>query len=235
MTETQNDPTEKPLYYFNKPIGEERWIKYTKENSLYENASWNRVNHIYHSYYLNGTWFPRIGKCVFCGDSFTLNSGSISYCSQRCTNDAAMLAIKVARLKKRTNAKTVCPSCGQAFTIAKSGRIRKFCSNKCRQRAHRVLQNAVSANLPQLDSVTMQSHRVLRNAVCDKMSATALCNGLQVAHSRPKNTSRANTAKALAEQYGVSERTIRRDGKRAEAIERMLAACVSPRQKNAVC
>ena len=44
-----------------------------------------------------------------------------------------------------------------------------------------------------------------------------------------------NTAKALADQHGVSERTIKSDGKRAEAIERMLAACVSPRQKNAVC
>jgi endogenous inhibitor of DNA gyrase (YacG/DUF329 family) len=199
MTETQNEPTEKPLYYFNKPIGEERSINYTKENSLYENQ--------YRVY----TWLRRIGKCVVCGDSFRGNNNS--YCSQRCINDAAMLAVKVARLKKRTNAKTLCPSCGQAFTIAKSGRIRKFCSNKCRQRAH----------------------RVLRNAVRDKVSPTALCNGLQVAHSRPKNTSRANTAKALAEQYGVSERTIRRDGKRAEAIERMLAACVSPRQKNAVC
>lgn len=145
MTETQNDPTEKQLYYFNKPIGEERWIRYTKENSLYENQ--------YRVY----TWLRRIGKCVICGDSFRGNNNS--YCSQRCINDAAMLAVKVARLKKRTNAKTVCQSCGQAFTIAKSGRIRKFCSNKCRQRAYRVLRNAVSANLPQ----------------------TALCNGLQVA------------------------------------------------------
>jgi len=221
MTETQNEPTEKRLYYFNKPIGEERWIRYTKENSLYENQ--------YRVY----TWLRRIGKCVVCGDSFRGNNNS--YCSQRCINDAAMLAVKVARLKKRTNAKTVCPSCGQAFPIAKSGRIREFCSNKCRQRAHRVLRNAVSANLPQLDSVTMQAHRVLRNAVRGKVSPTALCNDLQVAHSRPKNTSRVNTAKALAEQYGVSERTIRRDGKRAEAIERMLAACVSPQQKNAVC
>jgi len=185
MTETQNEPTEKPLYYFNKPIGEERSINYTKENSLYENQ--------YRVY----TWLRRIGKCVVCGDSFRGNNNS--YCSQRCINDAAMLAVKVARLKKRTNAKTLCPSCGQAFTIAKSGRIRKFCSNKCRQRAHRVLRNAVSANLPQLDSVTMRAHRVLRNAVRDKVSPTALCNGLQVAHSRPKNTSRANTAKALAE------------------------------------
>ena len=204
MTETQNDPTEKRLYYFNKPIGEERWIRYTKENSLYENQ--------YRVY----TWLRRIGKCVVCGDSFRGNRNS--YCSQRCINDAAMLAVKVARLKKRTNAETLCPSCGQAFTIAKSGRIRKFCSNKCRQRAHRVLRNAVKADLPQ----------------------TALCNGLQVAHSRPKNTGRAkspsaevalhvNTARALAKAYGVSERTIRRDGKRAEAIERMLAACVSPR------
>ena len=204
MTETQNDPTEKQLYYFNKPIGEERGIRYTKENSLYENHY--RVN----SYYSNGTWLPRIGKCVVCGDSFTLNNGSISYCSQRCTNDAGMLAVKVARLKKRTNAKTLCPSCGQAFTIAKSGRIRKFCSNKCRQRAHRVLQNAV----------------------VDKMSTTALCNGLHVAHSRPKNTSRATTAKALAEQYRVSERTIRRDGKRAEAIDKL--ALTAPEQAQAV-
>ena len=125
MAETQNDPTEKPLYYFNKPIGEERWIRYTKENSLYENQ--------YRVY----TWLRRIGKCVVCGDSFRGNNNS--YCSQRCINDAAMLAVKVARLKKRTNAKTVCLSCGQAFTIAKSGRIRKFCSNKCRQRAHRVV------------------------------------------------------------------------------------------------
>ena len=125
MTETQNDPTEKPLYYFNKPIGEERWIRYTKENSLYENQ--------YRVY----TRLRRIGKCVVCGDSFRGNSNS--YCSQRCINDAAMLAVKVARLKQRTNAKTLCPSCGQAFPIAKSGRIRKFCSNKCRQRAHRVV------------------------------------------------------------------------------------------------
>jgi hypothetical protein len=73
---------------------------------------------------------------------------------------------------------------------------------------------------------------VLRNAVSANLPQTALCNGLQVAHSRPKNTSRANTAKALAEQYGVSERTIRRDGKRAEALDRL--AVTAPEQAQAV-
>jgi hypothetical protein len=62
------------------------------------------------------------------------------------------------------------------------------------------------------------------------------------AHSRPANTGGAkspsaevalqvNTAKALADQHGVTERTIRNDGKRAEAIERMLAAVVATTRK----
>jgi hypothetical protein len=43
--------------------------------------------------------------------------------------------------------------------------------------------------------------------------------------------SQVNTAKALADQHGVTERTIRNDGKRAEAIERMLAAVVATTRK----
>jgi hypothetical protein len=64
----------------------------------------------------------------------------------------------------------------------------------------------------------------------------------KAAHSRPANTGGAkspsaevalqvNTAKALADQHGVTERTIRNDGKRAEAIERMLAAVVATTRK----
>jgi len=65
----------------------------------------------------------------------------------------------------------------------------------------------------------------------------------KAAHSRPANTGGAksptaevavqvNTAKALADQHGVSERTIRSDGKRADAIDRL--ARTAPDQAKAV-
>lgn len=65
----------------------------------------------------------------------------------------------------------------------------------------------------------------------------------KAAHSRPANTGGAkspsaevalqvNTAKALADQHGVSERTIKSDGKRAEAIDKL--ALTAPEQAQAV-
>ena len=172
MNEIQNDKEEKNVPYCHKPVGEDRWIRYTKENSLKKN--YGKYCHCSHT-------FKRESKCVLCGDNFNhKHENSPRYCSYRCQSDTAMIAVKVARLKKRTSATTSCPSCGQVFSVAKRGRIRRFCSNKCRQKAHRVvtksacgkftttafcnndggrgewLRNAVSANLRQLHSVTIK-------------------------------------------------------------------------------
>ena len=126
MNEIQNDSEKKNPPYCHKPVGEDRWIRYTKENSRVEN---------YQRYPQSA---KRNAKCIVCGDDFKCRKISL-YCSHRCINDAAMIAVKVARIKKRTSATTSCPSCGQVFSVAKRGRIRRFCSNKCRQRAHRVV------------------------------------------------------------------------------------------------
>ena len=131
MNEIQNDKEEKNVPYCHKPVGEDRWIRYTKENSLKKN--YGKYCHCSHT-------FKRESKCVLCGDNFKhQHENRPRYCSYRCQSDAAMIAVKVARLKKRTSATTSCPSCGQVFSVAKRGRIRRFCSNKCRQRAHRVV------------------------------------------------------------------------------------------------
>jgi len=131
MNEIQNDKEEKNVPFCHKPVGEDRWIRYTKENSLKKN--YGKYCHWSHT-------FKRESKCVLCGDNFKhKHENSPRYCSYRCINDAAMIAVKLARLKKRASATTSCPSCGQVFSVAKRGRIRRFCSNKCRQQAHRVV------------------------------------------------------------------------------------------------
>jgi len=82
---------------------------------------------------------------VVCGDKFDTNQSYTKYCSQRCANDAA-----IARRKERTNKKreqyAVCPVCGKPIEQNEKTKIRRYCSNSCKQKAYRARKADVSAS-----------------------------------------------------------------------------------------
>jgi endogenous inhibitor of DNA gyrase (YacG/DUF329 family) len=96
-------------------------------------------NHIYS--FLDG-----VGKCVVCGDEFKckFNNGRAKYCSLECKGAMAKLRSKEKAKKHRLSFKT-CSICGEPIEQVKKGKIRRYCSNKCKQRSFRLKKTNVSA------------------------------------------------------------------------------------------
>ncbi|MDL2237289.1 hypothetical protein LJC56_05610 [Christensenellaceae bacterium OttesenSCG-928-K19] len=96
---------------------------YTKEGSILKcSRKWG-----------GGDFWPC--TCAVCGDK-----SYYKYCSQRCANDAA-----IARRKAKANAKrlehTKCSVCEKPIEQNLKNKIRKYCSNACKQKAYRLKKN----------------------------------------------------------------------------------------------
>ena len=95
----------------------------------------HRIENYYRKFgSLHGT-----GKCIVCGDEFKCKfvNGRAKYCSVECRSKMAkMRAIEKAK-KLRSTFKT-CSICDNPIEQLNDGKIRRYCSNKCRQRAYRV-------------------------------------------------------------------------------------------------
>ena len=87
-------------------------------------------------YYRVFTGLNNKGKCFFCGDEFYSRSIKAKYCSQRCKNDkqierrAEIVFIKKVALKN-------CLVCNTNIKQSQKAKIKKYCSNKCKQIAYR--------------------------------------------------------------------------------------------------
>jgi endogenous inhibitor of DNA gyrase (YacG/DUF329 family) len=79
------------------------------------------------------------GKCIFCGDEFKSRSILAKYCSQRCKNDRQIKSKAEIVLKKRI-ASTNCIICKEPIEQNPIKKIRKYCSNKCKQKNYRLKQ-----------------------------------------------------------------------------------------------
>ncbi len=85
------------------------------------------------SFYGDGWWEL---TCVVCGDKFDSNQSYGKYCSQRCANDAAIAKRKEIVNEKR-KAASKCAVCGQPIQQDDFSKIRRYCSNACKQKAYR--------------------------------------------------------------------------------------------------
>ena len=108
-------------------------MPYTKEESKFRHER---------SFYGDG-WWER--TCVVCGDKFDTNQSYAKYCSQRCANDAA-IARRKERMNKRRDQYSVCPICGNPIEQNEKTKIRRYCSNSCKQKAYRARKADVSAS-----------------------------------------------------------------------------------------
>ena len=75
------------------------------------------------------------GTCAWCGDSFKAAAPHAMYCSQRCANDAAMERRR-QRAQQHKATHNHCEVCGEPIEQG-PGKVRKYCSNKCKQQAYR--------------------------------------------------------------------------------------------------
>jgi endogenous inhibitor of DNA gyrase (YacG/DUF329 family) len=97
---------------------------YSKEDTRIENA--------YRVY----TGLTYNGICVYCRDTFKSRSIAAKYCSQRCRNDVQIERRAEIAFKKRENLKN-CIVCNLAITQTKTAKLKKYCSQRCKQKAYR--------------------------------------------------------------------------------------------------
>jgi len=83
------------------------------------------------------TGLTNSGKCFVCGDAFKSRSILAKYCSQRCKNDIQIKKRLEIVLKKRIAA-TTCVICKTSIEQNSHTKIRKYCSNKCKQKNYRL-------------------------------------------------------------------------------------------------
>lgn len=100
-------------------------VIYTKESSKRKNKY----------YALNGYGVLKEYSCVYCGDLFKAKTPLAMYCSQRCQNDVNILKRKKQAQKLKN---TTCLICNSNINESSKGRNKKYCSNKCKQKAYRV-------------------------------------------------------------------------------------------------
>lgn len=97
---------------------------YTKENTKFN---------VKPSPYKDG-WHEK--ACVECGDKFFCNRHTGKYCSQRCVNDAMMRRRKQRNSERRIR-QTNCLVCDTPIIQKEYCKIRRYCSNACKQKAYR--------------------------------------------------------------------------------------------------
>lgn len=83
----------------------------------------------------NPVWLIHEGQCWECGDVFKSASPRARYCSQRCTNDAAIKRRK-AKIEQKRGAHEHCTVCGKAI-IQNGYKVQIYCSAACKQRGYR--------------------------------------------------------------------------------------------------
>lgn len=79
-------------------------------------------------------------NCIVCGDEFQCNRMRGKYCSSRCANDAAIQR-RQARMAEKRAAASHCTICGAGIEQDHGTKIRKYCSNSCKQKAYRARKN----------------------------------------------------------------------------------------------
>jgi len=108
--------------YFNNKIGDH--MLYGKEST--------RVDKSYDPFY-ETIYYAK--NCCVCGDAFMSSRPKGKYCSQRCSNDAYIVKRRKRAARKRAKVKT-CIICATPIEQG-TGKIKKYCSNACKQKAHR--------------------------------------------------------------------------------------------------
>ena len=73
-------------------------------------------------------------RCEHCNDEFIAKQPNAKYCSLRCSNDVYIekRKIKNAELKNKE-----CLVCNEPLKENANGRNKKYCTNKCKQKAYR--------------------------------------------------------------------------------------------------
>jgi endogenous inhibitor of DNA gyrase (YacG/DUF329 family) len=91
-----------------------------------------RIENSYKAY----TELRYTGKCFFCGDEFRSRSIVAKYCSQRCKNDK-QIERRAEIVFKRRQALKECIVCSKSIKQNEKGKIKQYCSNKCKQAGYR--------------------------------------------------------------------------------------------------
>ena len=107
---------------------------YTKEATRIENN------------YKVFTGLTHKGNCIYCGDEFMSRSIAAKYCSQRCKNDKQINQRAEMILEKKRTANN-CIVCNNPIKQNPRGKIKKYCSNKCKQKNYRKKPGACLNNL----------------------------------------------------------------------------------------
>ena len=75
--------------------------------------------------------------CVICGEKLSGNSNNLKFCSRACRSvQDKRRRLEKARIHRQTF--TSCIVCGTPITQGIHGKIRKYCSNACKQENYRI-------------------------------------------------------------------------------------------------
>jgi endogenous inhibitor of DNA gyrase (YacG/DUF329 family) len=99
-----------------------------------------KIRNTYHT--LNGYSELKEYSCIRCGDDFKAKTPLVKYCSDRCLNDSNIQKRSKERAKKRSLLNQ-CQCCSVSIEQSSNGKLRKYCSNKCKQKAYRVTLSAL--------------------------------------------------------------------------------------------